>query len=93
LHLAFLLPTFVIALLIGMEFSTASHLQKGTAASVASELYGIDLIGSAVGALLVTVILIPLLGIIRVSFVIGGLSFVSAIIALLNRKRYLPDAP
>jgi len=64
-----------------------------TAASVASELYGIDLIGSAVGALLVTVILIPLLGIIRVSFVIGGLSFVSAIIALLNRKRYLPDAP
>ncbi len=92
LHLAFLLPTFVIALLIGMEFSTASHLQKGTAAAAASELYGVDLIGSAVGALLVTAILIPLLGIIRVSFVIGGLNFVSAIVALFTRKRYMPDA-
>ena len=93
LHLAFFLPTFIIAFLIGMEFSIASYLQKGTAASAASQLYGIDLIGSAIGALLVTAILIPLLGIMQVSFVIGGLSFVSAIIALFNRKRYLPDAP
>jgi spermidine synthase len=88
LYPAFFLPTFIIAVLIGMEFSIASHLQKGTAASAASQLYGIDLIGSAIGALLVTTIFIPLLGIIKASLVIGGLSFASAIVAFFHRRNY-----
>lgn len=89
LHVAFFLPTFIIAVLIGMEFSIASHVQKGTITSVASQLYGIDLIGSAIGALLVTAFLIPLLGVINVCFIIGGMNFISALLGLMNRRKYL----
>ncbi|MBI4810093.1 MAG: hypothetical protein HY800_01335, partial [Ignavibacteriales bacterium] len=85
LHMAFFLPTFIIAVLIGMEFSIASHIQKGTISSVASQLYGIDLIGSAIGAMLVTALLIPLIGIINVCFIIGGMNFISGFISFMNR--------
>ncbi|MDI6766980.1 MAG: fused MFS/spermidine synthase [Bacteroidota bacterium] len=89
LHVAFFLPTFIIAVLIGMEFSIASHIQKGTIASVASSLYGVDLIGSAIGALLITAFLIPLLGLTNACFIIGLLNFISGTISFMNRRKYL----
>jgi len=88
LHVAFFLPTFVIAVLIGMEFSIASYIQKGTIASVASQLYGIDLIGSAIGALLMTAFLIPLIGVVNVCFIIGVMNFISGFISFMNRRKY-----
>ncbi len=88
LYVAFFLPTFIIAVLIGMEFSIASYIQKGTIASVASQLYGIDLIGSAIGALLMTAFLIPLMGVVNVCFVIGVLNFISGFISFMNRRKY-----
>ncbi len=88
LHTAFFSATFIIAALIGIEFSIASFLQKGTITSVASQLYGIDLIGSAIGALIVTAILIPLIGVMNVCFVIGILNFISGFISFMNRRKY-----
>lgn len=88
LHTAFFLATFIIGVLIGIEFSIASCLQKGTITSVASSLYGIDLIGSAAGALTITAFLIPLLGIINVCFIIAGLNFVSGAIGFASRNKY-----
>jgi predicted membrane-bound spermidine synthase len=85
---AFFLPTFIIAVLIGMEFSIASHIQKGTIAYVASQLYGIDLIGSAIGALVMTAFLIPLIGVVNSCFVIGVMNFISGIISFMNRRKY-----
>jgi len=40
----------------GMEFAVASKVRGGSVASVAAELYGLDLAGSAMGALIVTVL-------------------------------------
>jgi spermidine synthase len=87
IHAAFFLVTFGIAALVGAEFSLAARLKKGGYASVASELYGVDLLGSALGALWVTTYLLPLLGIINVSFIVASLSFVSGANSLLRRKR------
>ena len=84
LHIVFFFPTFIIALLIGMEFSIASFIQKGTVTYIASQLYGIDLIGSAIGALIVTTFLIPLLGLIDTCYIIAILNCASGIISILS---------
>jgi spermidine synthase len=91
IHSAFFVLTFFMAAMVGMEFSIASRLRGGTFSSVASELYGVDLLGSAVGALWVTTYLIPLLGITNVCFIVASLSFLSGINSFINRKRY-PEA-
>ncbi|MBU4153427.1 MAG: hypothetical protein KKD63_11145 [Proteobacteria bacterium] len=87
-HLTFTSMTFTIAALIGMEFAVASQIKTGPVAAVAGELYGLDLAGSAIGALIVTVYAIPLLGIKNVSVLVGGISALSAGICVINRGRY-----
>jgi hypothetical protein len=65
-HAVFSFATFAFALCIGAEFALGSRLQKGSVSTIASNLYSVDLVGSAIGALLVTAYLIPLLGITKV---------------------------
>ncbi len=89
LYLAFALPTFIVACLVGVEFSTAAELQRGSYSKIVSYLYGFDLIGSAVGALLVTAFLIPLLGISVVCFIIAAVVLSSAVVSFLNRRSYM----
>jgi Predicted spermidine synthase with an N-terminal membrane domain len=88
-HVVFFFATFAFALCIGAEFALGSRLQKGSVSTIASNLYSVDLVGSAIGALLVTAYLIPLLGITKVCFIIAGLTFASAAVSILNRKKYL----
>ncbi len=88
-HAAFAFATFAFALCIGAEFALASRLQKGDVSTIASNLYSVDLVGSAIGALLVTAYLIPLLGITKVCFIIAALMFASAAVTIMSRKKYL----
>jgi spermidine synthase len=88
IYTIYFLLTSSIGVLIGIEFSMATKLLKGNISYVASELYGIDLIGSAVGALIVAVYLLPLLGIPYVSMVVAFLSLSSAFAAFVTRKRF-----
>jgi spermidine synthase len=90
LHSVFFLLTFGIAVMVGMEFSVAARLRQGTVASVAAELYSIDLMGSALGALIVTAYLIPILGIMNVSIVVGLLSFASGTVLVIKQKKITP---
>jgi len=85
-HGSIFILTFVIAVLVGVEFSVAADLRRGQPQRVASELYAVDLIGSALGALLVAVVLIPMLGIVAASIVPGLLSLLAALVALIQRK-------
>ncbi|MFH1319181.1 MAG: fused MFS/spermidine synthase [Bacteroidota bacterium] len=89
IHLAFFLLTFFFALLIGMEFSLASKLQSGKISSIAAGIYSVDLLGSAIGALVVTAYLIPVLGIVQVGIIIGLLNFASGVVCFIKRKKYL----
>ena len=88
-HAVFVIATFAFALCIGAQFALASRLQKGKVSTIASNLYSIDLAGSAIGALLVTAYLIPLLGITKVCFIIAALTFTSTAVSILNRKKYI----
>ncbi len=81
------LLTFGIAGLIGLEFSVAAVLQRGGAQRVASELYGTDLIGSALGALLAGTYLMPALGFFTASVIAGSMSLISSIAAYAGRRQ------
>jgi len=87
IHILFFLLTLLISILTGIFFSLATALQKGTVIQVSSGLYGSDLIGSALGALLVAALLFPLLGLIKVALLIGILNFIAALFIWLRRKR------
>lgn len=79
------LLTFVLAALVGLEFGVAARLRTGSVQAVASELYGVDLIGSALGALLVGIYLIPAFGFFATSVIAGLLSIMSAAILFAPR--------
>ena len=86
-----LLFTLTAAIWIGAEFAVGSRLQRGPVPAIASTLYGIDLIGSAIGALVVSSYLIPLIGVAKVCIVVAGLNLMSAGVSLFRRKQYAPD--
>ena len=88
----FLTLTAVIAILVGMEFRLAAGLRTGEAGSVASSLYGLDLVGGALGALIASVFLIPLLGMLDAGFVLAALALVSATVAIVRRNHIIASA-
>lgn len=79
---------FAAAVLTGFVFGTATRVRPGDAAAVASELYGLDLFGSALGALVVSVYGIPLFGLMAVSLAAGVFCAGGGVLCLLVRKRY-----
>jgi spermidine synthase len=58
----FALLVIIISVLTGAIFSISTHLRKTEVSIVASEAYGFDLSGSAAGALLLSVYMVPALG-------------------------------
>jgi len=88
-HLVFLFITADIAALIGIQFTFATKLQKKGISSIASESYSTDLVGSAIGALIVSAFLIPLLGLLNVGIVLGVLNAIVGAIIFIRRKNYL----
>ncbi|MCD4680830.1 MAG: fused MFS/spermidine synthase [Bacteroidales bacterium] len=81
-----ILLAMIIGFLVGLQFNFASRLQKGEVKKVAASLYSADLFGSALGALIVAVFLLPLLGIIKLSLIIGSLNFLVILIIFVRRK-------
>lgn len=73
-----------LATFVGMEFPLASKLTFKDVASTSAALYNADLIGACVGALLVSALLIPIFGIIKVCFLVGAMNAVSAAIVALK---------
>jgi spermidine synthase len=76
----FLLLTFIISFLVGMEFPVASKVSFKTTSKTAAKLYTADLVGAALGAFLVSALLIPLVGIINVCLIIALLNLISGFV-------------
>ena len=85
----FILLIMVIGILTGMAYSLSSKIIKKDISSVAAETYGADLSGSAIGALLLSAFLLPLLGIFEACFLTGVLNILSGIVLYVKRKNYL----
>jgi spermidine synthase len=89
LHSIFVLLTLAISIITGMQFSLGSSVLKDTLSVRASNLYGSDLLGSAFGALLLSVFIIPVLGIFVSSLLVALLNLISLFITFLNRRAYI----
>ena len=87
IHAIFIMLMFVTSALVGMVFSLASQLRLRKLVTVASDVYSVDLLGAGIGSFLVTVYLIPVVGVINVCLVIGALSLVSGLMSLVSLKR------
>jgi len=83
-HAIFILLILIAGSLTGLQFSMGAVLRKAGIAKSASGAYGSDLLGAAVGALLLTTLLIPYFGIIKVCLIIGILNFLTGLLILFK---------
>jgi predicted membrane-bound spermidine synthase len=67
-----------------MEYAAASSLQSLDAGHIASKNYSADLFGSALGAFLTSVFLLPLAGIIYTSLMLAFLNLISIIFLVFS---------
>jgi spermidine synthase len=81
-----LLLLFIISIITGILFSLSLHLRTSSLTDNIAVLYSADLIGSALGAFLTSIFLVPLLGIMNTSRLIGGLLLLYTLNLFLRRK-------
>ena len=77
---------FIIAFMVGGYFSISSVIQTEKTRIVAAKVYATDLLGSATGAIITSVVLIPQFGLYITIFITGGLSLVSMMFIYLKGK-------
>lgn len=85
MHLIFSSLIFCIALITGAQFHVASVLKAGKISQVAGTNYSAELIGSAVGAILLNAWIVPSFGLINSLIVVAGVC-VAAIILMMIKK-------
>lgn len=78
--------TITVGCVVGLEFAVAVNLRKDRYEKIASEIYSIDMIGSAVGSLIVAIFLLPLLGFIYSGLIIGGMNLVGCMLTYMKRN-------
>jgi len=74
----FLLATVLISGLTGFQFAQSSQIQRGNFAETSGKTYSFDLIGSAFGALAVSIFLVPKLGIVGSVWTLAGVNLIFA---------------
>lgn len=88
-QIIFLFFTFIMASIIGLQFAVATKIQKMAINKLAATAYSADMLGSAFGALITAAILLPLLGLMNVGIILGGLNILVTAVILMKRKKYL----
>ncbi len=86
----------VISFFVGLLFAAATNLKTleinkieskiKRAANIAGEYYGADLIGGALGAFLVSVFFIPIIGFFNTCLITAGLNILAALVLFLRRR-------
>ena len=81
------LLALVLAVLVGLEFPLAGKADFHTVSSTAARLYTADYLGAALGALLVSTLLIPVIGVVAVCLLVAGLNVLSGVVVLWTSRR------
>ncbi len=77
----------VLGWIVGIEFSVAGRALKERVADVAGRIYSADYFGAAFGAILASVLLVPMLGLYKVSFAVGLLHLISLFVLYKGTRR------
>ncbi|MBN2775366.1 MAG: hypothetical protein JXR31_14010 [Prolixibacteraceae bacterium] len=86
----FFILTFILSFSIGFEFYLASEIQPLPVNETSGLNYSTDLAGSAFGAFISAIVLLPLTGIVNTCLIISGLNIFSAIMAFSVRNKFVP---
>ncbi len=81
------LLALVLAVLVGLEFPLAGKADFRTVSSTAAGLYTADYLGAALGALLVSTLLIPVMGVVAVCLLAAVLNVASGAVILCTSPR------
>jgi spermidine synthase len=76
----------------GLQFPLANKIILKDAhgiGRISGITYGMDLLGSCLGALLVSAFLVPILGIMQTCLAVAGLNFVLLLVLITNRKKWV----
>ncbi|HXR05729.1 MAG TPA: hypothetical protein VN765_00270, partial [Candidatus Acidoferrum sp.] len=84
---AIALLTFLLALLVGMQFPLANRLEFDGTVAGASRLYTADFVGAFLGALLAGALLIPLIGVTGVCLLTAALNLAGGAVAWPRKNR------
>ncbi len=80
----FVFLTILVGMIVGFEFSLASQLLRERVSRVASILYSVDLIGGAIGALLLSVYLLPMFGLAQSCTIIAAVGLLGPLAAFVR---------
>lgn len=87
---AFTLMVFVISGLVGMQYGVSVCKSKESPGKTVSSIYSADLIGAALGSLLVVIYIIPVFGIYNTLIALAGYHFVTILSLFIKKKlKYL----
>ena len=78
--------TVIFGTLVGLQFSHASLIMTGSTSRRASGLYSADLLGSAIGLILISLIVVPAIGIMQTGLATAGLNLVCVAVMLTRAK-------
>lgn len=86
IYTLFFAATLLIGGLTGFQFSKASIYNTGSYAEISGKTYSYDLVGSAAGALAVSIYLVPELGIIGSVWILAGINLIFGAWLFLKTK-------
>ena len=76
-----------MGVLTGVQFALATKLRTISISRIAASTYASDLLGAAIGAILIAAFLIPYFGIIKVSLIVAILNFITGLYILLKLRK------
>lgn len=78
--------TLIPSSIVGFQFVAATQMLATDKNSSASRVYAADLLGSALGVIAITLILLPLLGVYGSCYFIAGVNSVGLILTIFNKR-------
>ena len=84
LQAIFVVMMFAASMFTGMVFSLASQLRLRRWITTASEIYSVDLLGAGIGTFIVSVYLIPLLGLLHVLIIIAAVCLLAGLLVRIR---------
>lgn len=82
----FVLMTFTVSLLVGLQYGVSVCKSRESVGITISQIYSADLIGAAMGSLLVAIWLIPVFGLLTTMIILGSLHFLTILLVEIKRK-------
>ncbi len=82
----FFVLVFALAFAVGFEFLLASKLQQNSFCETSGVNYSTDLAGSAFGAFLTAIVLLPMVGLVYTCLIVAALNILSGTLAFSIRK-------